>query len=182
MVGCSPHRDHAISANPGGGVRGWLSDFTGCNTTSWVRVVCEVIWAVVVVHSTDCLTMGHQQGLLGWAKQLLLQLQSHGAGLANWGRAGSASWGKLISTQLEGRAPLRTSSSIKETSSSIACQSSNMLSTKQQGLLGTGCWVFFHPLLKGLHIGEGLLQLSKPVVSTAKLQFWRWHTFLLLQQ
>ena len=34
---------------PGRGVGGWLSDSTCHSTTSWVRVVCEVVWVVVVV-------------------------------------------------------------------------------------------------------------------------------------
>ena len=58
-VGCPPCRVCAISANLGRGVGGWLSDFTGCGTTSWVRVVCEEVWAEVVVSST-----GH---FLPWA-------------------------------------------------------------------------------------------------------------------
>ena len=141
--GLSPHRDHAISTNISGGVGGWLSDAASCGTTSQIRVVCEVIWVVVVVCSTGCLSpWAANRDPLGQAHWLLLWLQSHGAGSTSWGRAGSAGQGKLISTQMEVRVSLRTSSSIKETSGFITCQSSNTLSVKWQGLPGTGSWVF----------------------------------------
>ena len=133
----SPHRDHAISTNPGRGVRGWLLDSTSHGTISWVGVACKVIWVVVVVCST-----GH---LSPWAadrdpqcrpSSFCYGLQSHSAGLASQGRAGSASWGKLISTQLEGKVSLRTYSSVKETSGFITCQHSNTLFTKSRAHQG----------------------------------------------
>ena len=71
---------------------------------------------------------------LGQAQQFLLWLWlwSH--------RAGSASLGELNSTQLEGTVAAETSSSIKETSSSIACWSSTTLSTRWHGSLGISGW------------------------------------------
>ena len=133
--GLSPCRDHTIPTNPGGRVWGWLSDFASHNTTLLVGVVCKVIWVVVVVHSTGHVSpWAADRDPLGQAQELLLKLQSCGAG--------SASWGKLISTQLKGWVPLRTSSSIIEVSSSITCQSSNTLPAKWQGLLGTSSWAF----------------------------------------
>ena len=133
--GLSSHRNCAISTNPGGGVRAWLSDFAGCDTTSQVGVVCEVIWAVVTVGGTGhLLPLATNRDLLRCAQWLLLWLWSY------W--AGSAGQGEVISTQLEGKASLRTSSSVKETISSIAWQSSTMLSATWWGLLGTGSWAF----------------------------------------
>ena len=47
----------------------------------------------------------------------------------------------------------------------------------------TGDWQLgvFCPVLKGLCIGEGLLQLCNPVVLTAKLQIWRQHKLVYFQ-
>ena len=47
----------------------------------------------------------------------------------------------------------------------------------------TGDWQlgFLHLVLKGLHIGEGLQWLCKPVVSATKPQVWRQHELVFLQ-
>ena len=123
--------------------RGWHLDSTSHGATSQVRVVCEVIWAVVVVcHTGHISQWAAKRDPLGQAWWLLLWLQSHWAGSASQGEAGSGGQGEVISTQLEARASLRTSSSVKETSGSITQQSSTMLSVTWQGSLGTGGWAF----------------------------------------
>ena len=127
--GLSPHRDHAISTNSDGGHGGMG---LGCTSIfSWGEAVGISAFLVLMGQLTP---WAIDRDPLGWAQQLLLWLWSC------W--ASSAGWGKLISIQLEGRASLRTSSSVKETSGSITCQSSNTLSTKQQGLLGISSCTF----------------------------------------
>ena len=114
----SPYRAWEISANLGRGPRGLQWD---CRSAlSWEEAAGMSITLVVMGHSMPWAT---DRGPLQWVWQLLLLLQLW------WGfcRVGSASLNKLTSTQLESMVAVKTSSSIKETSGSITCQSSTTL-------------------------------------------------------
>ena len=122
-----PHRDCAISTNPGGGHGGsqW-----GCSSIfSWEGAVGTSASLVVMGWLIPWATNRVPPGQAQW---LLLQLWSHGAG--------SASLGELTSTQLEGLVATKTSSSEKDTSGSIACQGSTTLSAKWHGSPGISGW------------------------------------------
>ena len=133
--GWSPHRDQVISANPGRGVKDWLSDSASHGSASWDGVACKVFWVVAVVCGTGCLLpQAANRDPLEWAQWVLLWLCSH------W--MGSADLDEVIFTQLEDRASLRTSSFVKVVNGSTTCQSSSTLSAKWQDLLGIGSWAF----------------------------------------
>ena len=138
----SPHRAQAISANLGGGHVGLGWDCS--SILSWEGALgmsaSLVVMGWTMPWATDWDPLGQAQQLLLW-----LQLQSHGVS--------SASLGKLTSTQLEGAVATKTSSSIKDTSGSIACWSSTTLCQvvwfTQNWQLGLLC-----PVLECSHIGE----------------------------
>ena len=119
----SPCRARVISTNLGGGHGSWL-DYS---SIFWKGAVGTSASLVVMGQSMPWATDGDP---LGWAKWLLLWLQSC--------RTGFASLDKLTSTQLEGAVAAKTSSSVKETSGSITCQSSTTLSARWCGSLGIG--------------------------------------------
>ena len=116
----SPCRDWAISANPGGGIGGWLLASACHGMTSQVRVACVVVWAVTVVGGpAHPLPWATKKDPLGWAQQVLLWLCCH------W--VGSTDLDSVIFTQLEGGMSSRTFSSVKVVSSSIVCCRSKTL-------------------------------------------------------
>ena len=129
----SPHRVLMISTNLGWGHEDLRCDC--CSITFWGGVASSSLplvaygWSLLWAASRDP---------FGWACVLWLQLWLQ----LQWGstRVGSASLGKVTSTQLEGAGVERTS--VKVTRDSIAHQSSNTLSTKWRGSPGIGSWAF----------------------------------------
>ena len=126
----SPSRDYSISANPGRGHWGlWLD----CSSIfSWEGAVVGTSASLVMMGQLTPWATNRAPLRQAWQLLLWQQLQSHGVG--------SNSLGRLTSTQLEGLAAAKTSSFIKETSGSIAHQSSTTLSARWHGWLGISGW------------------------------------------
>ena len=113
-MGSSPHRACVISANPGRGYGGLLSDCSGI--TSQGGVVGMSIFVVAV----DWLSQVTDREPLGWVQLLQLWLWPWlQSGLGSHGM-GSISLGKLTSVQLEGVAAVKTPTCLKETIGSVA--------------------------------------------------------------
>ena len=178
----SPHRDCTISANTSRGVRGCLSDFASCSTTSWIRVVCEVIWVVVGVCRTGHLSpwATNRDPLVDPAASAMTAVSQSWFCWSGQTDLHPIGWQGILENFFihKGDHHLFIHKGYQQLHHPPELQ----CTLCQMVRLTWDWWLsLLHPVLKGLCIGEGLLWLCKLVVLTAELQIWRWHKPVFLQ-